>query len=283
MILPVLSGEDLLNDIRSARLDPGELCIWWLGQSGYVLKTASATWIVDPYLSESLTAKYAATEKPHIRMTQAPLRGGDIDFAGWVFASHTHTDHFDAETLVPLFAASPNARLVLPSVLVEKAVRFELNRERIVPTRGDETLTCGPLIVHVLPSAHPTFEHDPATGYPYVGFVFEVDGLRLYHSGDTVVYEGLAQRLQALQPDILFLPINGAAMHGGKPVVAANMNADEAIALRESVGHGVVIPHHYDMFTFNTADVNAFADHAREAHSPYALMRPGCPWRFRKP
>lgn len=282
MIQPILQGATLTDDIRTSLVDPNEVCVWWLGQSGYVFKTASAVWYVDLYLSESLTQKYASTDKPHIRMSEAPLRGGDITTAEWVFSSHSHTDHFDKETLVPLFDVSSHAKLVLPAIQAEGAQKMGIPSERLMLTNGDETLQLGELTVHVIPSAHPNLDHSPEHGYPFVGFIFQVDGLTIYHSGDTVLYDGLVERLRQYAPDLLFLPINGARMFDGKPVVAPNLNASQAVELRQAVGTGMVIPHHYDMFTFNTADVNVFADLARSAHIPYAILRTGGIWRYRR-
>jgi L-ascorbate metabolism protein UlaG (beta-lactamase superfamily) len=280
MIQPVLKGAALLDDINNARPQPFDACIWWLGQSGYAVKTASELVYFDLYLSEHLTKKYAATEKPHIRMTEAPLRGGDITHASWVFASHKHSDHLDPETLPDLFDASPEARLILPRAIVDHAVNLGLERERLIPTRGDETLQIGHMTVHSLPSAHPTFEYTEAGGYPFLGFVIAVDGLRLYHSGDTLVYDGLAERLRAFAPDILFLPINGTDARRDALKVPPNMNAAEAVALAKAVGSGMVIPHHYDMFTFNTADVNDFAALAHAEGLSFTILRPGERWTF---
>lgn len=272
---PVLRGDALVRDIAAAQPSRGEACLWWLGQSGYAIKTASALWYVDLYLSEHLTAKYANTEKPHVRMTAAPLRGEDITDAQWVFASHKHSDHLDPGTLPALFAASPEARLVLPAALVEHAVSLGLPRERLTPTRGDEMLTVGALRVHSVPSSHPGLDYAEETGYPFLGFVFEVDGVRLYHSGDTVVYEGLAERLKPLQPDIVLLPINGTDARRDSLHVPPNMNAQEAVALAQAVGARLMIPHHYNMFTFNTADVGEFIALAEQAGQPYAVLHCG--------
>jgi L-ascorbate metabolism protein UlaG (beta-lactamase superfamily) len=283
MIQPVLKGRALLDNINAAQPQPGEACIWWLGQSSYALKTTSELLYLDLYLSEHLTKKYAATEKPHIRMTEAPLRGSDIVNASWVFASHKHSDHFDPETLPDLFAASPGARLILPAALIDHAVALRLERERLIPTRGDEVFQVGHMTTHSVPSAHPTFEYTDAAGYPFLGFVIEVDGLCLYHSGDTLAYDGLADRLRAFAPDILFLPINGTDARRAALKVPPNMNAAEAVTLAKVVGSGVVIPHHYDMFTFNTADVNDFTTLARAEDVPFTVLRPGARWTFSKP
>jgi L-ascorbate metabolism protein UlaG (beta-lactamase superfamily) len=272
MIEPVLSGAALLQDIESTMPAAGQIAVWWLGQSGYAIKSASALLYIDLYLSEHLTKKYADTPKPHIRMTAAPLRGHEITHARWVFASHKHSDHLDPGTLPDLFATSQEARLVLPTAVVEHAEALGLPRERLLPTHGDEMLKFDGFRVHVLPSAHPELDFDAAKGYPFLGFVFEMDGVRLYHSGDTVVYPGLAERLRALKPQIAFLPINGRAGGAGTP---PNMDAAEAVALAQEVGISLVIPHHYDMFSFNTADVSDFARMADAAGVKYRVLSVG--------
>jgi len=282
MIQPILKGRALLDDIAAAKPADGEAYVWWLGQSGYALKTASEMIYLDLYLSEHLTAKYAATEKPHIRMTEAPLRGVDITNAEWVFASHKHSDHLDPGTLPDLFGASPEARLILPAALVDHAAGLGLDRARLVATWGSETIRAGNMLIHSIPSAHPTFEHSEAGGYPFLGYVIEVDDVCIYHSGDTLAYDGLAERLRPYQPDILFLPINGTDARRDALHVPPNMNAAEAVQLAGEIGSGIVIPHHYELFTFNTADVNDFVTLAQAAGVPFAVLRAGERWVYRK-
>ncbi len=59
---------------------------------------------------------------------------------------------------------------------------------------------------------------------------------------------------------MLFLPINGRDPARGVP---GNMTAAEAVDLAATVRPRFVVPHHYDMFTFNTVPVEAFAAEAR--------------------
>jgi len=275
MIQPVQRGAALLNNINNTQPASGEAAIWWLGQSGYAIKTASIFFYIDLYLSEHLTTKYTNTPNPHTRMTESPIRGGEITNAEWVFASHKHSDHLDSGTLPDLLAASSAAKLILPLAIVDHAISLGLARERLIPTRGDETFTVDMMTVHSIPSSHTELEYNEETGYPYLGFCIEVDGVRLYHSGDTIVYDGLQEKLAQFRPDIVFLPINGAAGRKQNPTISLNMNAQEAVDLAKAVGAGVVIPHHYDMFTFNTVDVGDFAKLAQNAGQPYQVLQCG--------
>src|SRR5262245_58289373 len=128
MYQPSLSGAALMQDITDAKPASGEVAIWWLGQSGYAIKTASILFYVELYLSEHLTAKYASTEKPHIRMTAVAIRGNEITGAEWIFARHKHSDHLDPETLPLLFEASPQAKLILPGALIDHVLKLGLPR-----------------------------------------------------------------------------------------------------------------------------------------------------------
>ncbi len=68
------------------------------------------------------------------------------------------------------------------------------------------------------------------------------------------------------------LPING-----NKPErkVAGNLNCKEAAALGKAIDAGCVIPCHYDMFTFNTADVNDFIKEAEKIGQEYRVLKGG--------
>ena len=111
---PAFQKDDALRaDIESARAT-GRARLWWLGQSGFLLYTRAGTVLFDPYLSDSLTKKYAATDKPHTRVTERVIAPEQLTGIDVITSSHNHTDHLDAETLRLLLAANPKARLVIP-------------------------------------------------------------------------------------------------------------------------------------------------------------------------
>src|SRR5262249_58647183 len=111
MIEPRRSGTELIEEIRVSTPAPGSILAWWLGQSGFLFKSPTGLLAVDLYLSEHLTYKYEGTSRPHVRMTRAPLRGGDLQEVDLILASHKHSDHLDPGTLPALMAASTGAIL----------------------------------------------------------------------------------------------------------------------------------------------------------------------------
>src|SRR5687767_8651168 len=97
MIKPVLQDDAFLADVARSRddLSVGFRC-WWLGQSGYLVQYNGFHLLIDPYLSDSLTAKYAETAKPHVRTTARVVDPEKLSFVRLVTSSHSHTDHLDS-------------------------------------------------------------------------------------------------------------------------------------------------------------------------------------------
>jgi L-ascorbate 6-phosphate lactonase len=261
MIEPVRSGMELVEEIAASNPAPGSLYVWWLGQSGFLLKSPHGLLAVDLYLSEHLTQKYEGTARPHVRMTRAPLRGGDLCGVNVILASHRHSDHMDPGTLPDLMAASPESLLVVPQAQTDHARSLGLPRDRVLGIDMDEAGEGYGFRISAIPSAHEELDTNAAGQHLYLGFVIEAEGLRLYHSGDSLAYDGLADRLLRERPfDVLFLPINGRDPARGVP---GNMSAAEAVDLAAQLRPRYVVPHHYDMFTFNTVPVEVFASEGR--------------------
>ena len=95
MIKPLLQDDALLADIESAKSDRPNFRLWWLGQSGFLMQFNGRHALVDPYLYDSLTAKYEQSDKPHVRMTERVIAPERLGFVDVVSSSHNHTDHFN--------------------------------------------------------------------------------------------------------------------------------------------------------------------------------------------
>ncbi|MGC8642122.1 MAG: MBL fold metallo-hydrolase [Isosphaeraceae bacterium] len=260
MIEPIKYGAELIAEIESTLPEAGSLATWWLGQSGFLIRSRDGLLAIDPYLSEHLTRKYANTARPHVRMTRAPLRGSDLKTVDLILSTHKHSDHLDPETSAELLSASSRAILVLPESLLGHAAALGLPTDRCLGVDAGTVVNRAGFRVRAVPSAHEAIDRDDAGRCLYLGYVIETEGLRLYHSGDSLAYDGLADELGPEPFDVLFLPINGRDPARGVP---GNMTAAEAVDLAVRVRPRFVVPHHYDMFTFNTVPVETFEAEAR--------------------
>jgi L-ascorbate metabolism protein UlaG (beta-lactamase superfamily) len=272
MIKPLLQDETFLASVRSA--SPDRLHLWWLGQSGYLIKWQDSHLLIDPYLSDSLSLKYAGTEKPHVRMTERVISPDQLDFIDVVTSSHNHTDHLDGDTLIPLLDKNPDLTVIISRANLNFAAeRLKTPVERLTPIRADsDPVTVGPFTFHAIPSAHDVLETDENGDHKFIGYIISVGGITIYHSGDARPYQGLVERLNAWQIDLALLPVNGNDPSRG---VAGNFSAAEAVQLGKAIHAGLVIPCHYDMFEFNTVSPESFTRLAQESQVPYLILQCG--------
>lgn len=274
MIKPVLQGDAFLEDVSRARRIPDQMHLWWLGQSGYLIQWQNRHLLVDPYLSESLTKKYVVTNKPHTRMTERVIAPDLLDFVDVVTSSHNHTDHLDGETLTPLLQNNPALTVVVSRANIYfTAERLQISPELLTPIGVNEApLTIGAFSFEAIPSAHELLEQDENGDHRFIGLVIKIGKWSLYHSGDCVPYNELAQKLKRWKIDVALLPINGR--DPGR-VVAGNFNGAEAASLGKEIDAELVIPCHYEMFEFNTVSPNGFIQAAKEINQPYQVLKCG--------
>lgn len=274
LIHAALSDEALLADVRLTMTDQEGFHLWWLGQSGFLLQHAGKHLLFDPYLSDSLTRKYAATDKPHIRMSERTIDPRRLDMIDVVTSSHNHTDHLDGETLTCLVEANPNLEIVVPAANVAFAAdRLELPEDRFQGADPATPLELSGFKLHTVPAAHESIQRDELGRLQTVGYVVEFGKWTLYHSGDTIGHQELLQALRPFSIDLALLPINGRAPERR---VAGNLSGEEAVQFARAIGARCVIPCHFHMFTFNTADPDEeFCPHARRAGQPYRVLELG--------
>ena len=270
MIQPLLTDEAFLADVRAANQDNDDFRLWWLGQSGFLVQFQRQHLLLDPYLSDSLTKKYAATDKAHVRMTERVVDPARLDFIDVVTSSHNHTDHLDAETLVPLLKVNPRVQMIVAAANRDfVATRLRVDPSFPIALPDGESAAVGPFRFTAVPAAHE--DVTPET----VGYVVRFGPWRIYHSGDTMLYQGMAERLRPFKVDVALLPINGSAPDRR---VAGNLSGPEAARLAQSIHARIVIPCHYEMFTFNTANPGEFIQVAESIGQPYRVLRCGERW-----
>ena len=280
MIAPLLRDEAFLADLARP-LAAEEMRIWWLGQSGFLVRCGGKTLLLDPYLSDSLTLKYANTDKPHVRMTERVLAPELLTGIDVVTSSHNHTDHLDADTLKPLRRANPKMALVIPEANREfVANRLGISLSEPIGLDDGGSANVAGFEFHGIAAAHNELECDAAGHHKFVGYIIRANGWTLYHSGDTLSYSGLAEKLRRFAIDVAFLPING---NRPERRVAGNLDGREAAHLAHDAGARWVVPCHYDMFDFNTASPDEFIAECKRLGQAHRVMRAGEGWRVSAP
>ena len=273
MIPAQLKDEALLRDIESAQKDASRLHLWWLGQSGFLLAFGDHRLLLDPYLSDSLTAKYAATDKPHVRLSERVLSPERLTKIDAVTSTHNHTDHLDPETLLPLLRTNPDMKLVIP----------ESNREFVCSKLGTPAswpnglnaggqVEIGPFNIHAIPAAHEELTLDFLGQHHFLGYVIQCDGWTLYHSGDTIRYAQMEQWLDPWDIDVALLPINGRLPERR---VSGNLWGREAAQLGWDIGAGLTVPCHFDMFEFNTVSPDDFTRECAALNCAHKVLKHG--------
>jgi L-ascorbate metabolism protein UlaG (beta-lactamase superfamily) len=144
---------------------------------------------------------------------------------------------------------------------------------RLVPLPDGERASVGPFQFEAVPAAHEQLSPE------FAGFVATMGSFRIYHSGDTVMFPGMIERLRPLRIDLALLPINGSAPERR---VAGNLDGFEAARLGHAIGARWVIPCHYEMFEFNTASPAPFAAECARLGQPCAVPRAGERWTLEK-
>ena len=287
MTEPFQKDDEFLRDLNASNPGPDHFSLWWLAQMGYLLQWRGHRLLLDPYLSDSLTHKYATTDKPHVRMTGRVVAPDRLTGIDGITASHIHTDHLDSETLRPLAAANPGVRLVCPEAIRATArERSGLSDDRILGldcadpssavTAGCASrITVGAFEIEAVPAAHERLDRDAHGRLIAVGWIVRFGGWTVYHSGDTVPYPGMEALLKPHRIDLALLPINGR-----KPErrVSGNLWGREAASLSKNLGVRCVIPGHYDLFEFNTESPDEFIVTCQTLDQPFAVLRNGQRW-----
>ena len=187
--------------------------IHWLGHAGFRIDGDKVIYF-DPYQIES---------------------GPQADL---IFISHDHFDHCSPEDV---------AKIQGPGTIIitEKDSAGKLTGDVRVIKPGETLVLDGVKILGV-PSYNTDKDFHPRRNR-WLGFLVEMSGISIYHSGDT----DFIPEMKELNVDIALLPVSGTYV----------MTADQAVKAALAIGPGLAIPMHYgtieggnqDAFTFKSA------------------------------
>ena len=192
-----------------------------------------------------------------------------------VTSSHNHTDHLDGETLTKISeSADRKIKLVLSKANVEFAnARLQENPNiQLVGINEHDPITIGDFRINGIAAAHNEIERDENGNPKFMGLIINFGQWSIYHSGDTLWHSGLISELLKFSIDVAIVPING-----NKPErkVAGNLNGAEAAAISKAINAKIAIPHHFDMFEFNTANPEDFTTTCNQLGQRYKVLQNG--------
>jgi L-ascorbate 6-phosphate lactonase len=270
------NGELLMNEVCQTQISNDSISFWNLGQAGILLKGRNADGLIciDPYLTRSIEEADPDTEfKRAFSPVLAPklLRG-----LNGVLVTHEHDDHLDFSTLKVLANVSEDIRVAVPAPLVT-IVSEQMEDTPILPARESDSFSIKGFKITPVPAAHTEYQTDELGDHVSLGYFIEVNGIRLFHSGDTVVTPPLIEKVKEFKPHVAFLPINGGDHFRTSRDIVGNMSFREAVDFSIKVGVDLIIPIHFDMFPNNRENPAYFVDYLFH-HYPnqkFHMMVPG--------
>ena len=242
----------LLTQVREQPVPYGSAAMWWLGQMGLLIKLGDRI----------LCADYFATDYPG-RQTPPPVPAAEMTGVDVFLGTHNHLDHIDHPAWKTWAETCPGAKFVFPEMHRQEILADGIAPERCLGLNDGESCSTGGITIHAVAAAHEFLDRDQETGlYPCLQYVIEGNGVRLWHAGDTLRYEGMLAKIRAFGTiDAALLPINGRDAERYRRNCIGNMTFQEAADLAGEAGPRTAIPGHWDMFADNPGDPYAFADY----------------------
>lgn len=242
---------------RVENVPAGTLLIEFLGQAGFWIRGQNVSFLIDPCLSNYVVESGAGDANQFARQFPPPELPSAFQGVSLIFVTHNHADHCDPLTILPILEGNPQAQVICPDDCARMLIAAGAESTRIFFPGVGSWRSLPNLEYAVIPSAHYAREMDPMTGKDhFVGYALRVNGVTLYHSGDTILVPEMIEMLRNASPDydIVCLPVNGRDARREKLGIIGNLNAQEALDLTQKVTANVLLPMHNDLFAVNHVD-----------------------------
>lgn len=213
--------------------------ITYLGHSAFEIKTEEFKILIDPYL----------------------VCSPNYDFKGTthIFVTHGHGDHLGNTINISKITGAP---ITAVFELANYCSGYGINTKSI-SLGGWIKESFGRVIF--TPAFHSSSAPDGTyTGCP-AGIIFEIEGKRIFHTGDTCLNSEMKVVKEVYKPDIVMLPIGGCY----------TMDVENAAIAAEWIGANTVIPMHYNTFPAIAADTEEFKKLITNQGKVAEIMNPG--------
>ena len=218
------------------------------------------------------------------RMTPVPIAPQDLTGIDVFIGSHDHMDHIDHDAWKIWSKNNPHAKFVFPRMHMAAVLEDGVDVANAIGLNDGESVTIKEVTIHAIAASHEFLDRDGESGlYPYLQYIIEGNGVRLYHAGDTLRYEGMLPKLRAFGTfDAAMLPINGRDAWRLTHDCIGNMTYQEAADLAGILEPRLTVPTHYDMFPNNLEDPWLFTEYMRVKYPRLVtrIAKPGAVYRI---
>ncbi len=255
---------NLAARILEDTIEKDYLGIYWLAQAGFVFKTPSNKIVyIDPYISD-----YVERLAGFKRMMACPIAAEDV-VADLVVCTHEHPDHLDLDAL-PIIAKNLRTHFAGPTECMKEFQKMEIPEDRCHLLEEGKQLAVEGIDVHGVYADHGELAPDA------LGVVLDLEGIKVYHTGDTAYRPEKFKPAVAMGPHVLIPCINGAY---------GNLNSEEAASLTRAVNPRLAIASHFWMFVEHNGNPATFLAACKQAAPAVeaVVMKPGERILFRKP
>jgi L-ascorbate metabolism protein UlaG (beta-lactamase superfamily) len=229
----------------------------WLLQAGFLISGQGGAVAIDPYLSNLCERVHGLT-----RARSAPFDGSDLP-ATLVLVSHWHEDHLDLDAALDL--AHRGIAFAGPASCRARFVALGLPGDLFTELNPGESISIGRVTATATPAVHrvPGYLTEDA-----VGFVVSLDGIHVFHTGDSEYHRSIPEFLVDWQLAAALVCVNGT---GG------NMNVLEAATLVAQLNVDVAVPMHFGLWESEDqalpADLSAEFARVLQAIAPSVIAR----------
>jgi len=174
-----------------------------------------------------------------------PFKVTKADEADIVLISHEHFDHLSLEDLQKV--TSTRTTLVASESCKGELKKVKAKEMKFLEPGGK--LTVGKVEIEAVPAYNVNKFRAPGQVFhpkadKKLGFVFVMDGTRVYFAGDTDVIP----EMQSIKCDIALLPVSGTYV----------MTVEEAVEAAEAIKPKIAVPMHYAAIVGSDADAQRF-------------------------